>query len=87
MKLGAKLVTDVSDILDEDSEAVLSLDFNDREDKRATISINGNEFTLDTENTNYERDISRLLEEGTNFLRIYPESEFNIDLLKITLEQ
>lgn len=79
--------SEYSDILDEDSEAVLSLDFNDREDKRATISINGNEFTLDTENTNYERDISRLLEEGTNFLRIYPESEFNIDLLKITLEQ
>ena len=75
------------DIMDEDREAILFLDFNDREDKRATVSINGNEFTLDTDDVDYERDISRLIDEGTNFIRIYPEVEFNIDLLKITLEE
>jgi hypothetical protein len=73
-------------ILDDDVNAVLYLDFNDRESKKATISMNGNEFTLDTTNVDYERDISRLIEEGTNFIRIYPENEFNVDLLRIRLE-
>ena len=75
-----------NNILDENLDAVFYLDFNDRETKRATISVNGNEFTIDTSNVDYERDISGLLEEGTNFIRIYPEVEFNIDLLRIKLE-
>ena len=75
-----------NNILDENLDVVFYLDFNDRETKRATISVNGNEFTIDTSNVDYERDISGLLEEGTNFIRIYPEVEFNIDLLRIKLE-
>lgn len=74
------------DILSYDKKAILYMEFNDDEEKRATISINGKEFSLDTSDINYERDISRLLKEDNNFIKITPLKEFNIDLLKITLE-
>ena len=74
------------DILSYDKKAILYMEFNDDEEKRATISINGKEFSLDTSDLDYERDISRLLKEDNNFIKITPLKEFNIDLLKITLE-
>ncbi|MBS3143322.1 hypothetical protein J4446_00375 [Candidatus Woesearchaeota archaeon] len=74
------------DILSEDREAILLMEFNDDNKKEATISVNGKEFSLDTEDIDYERDISRLVKEGNNFIKIIPLKEFNIDLLKITLE-
>ena len=73
-------------ILSEDKEAILLMEFNDDNKKKATISINGKEFSLDTSDIDYERDISRLLKEDNNFIKITPLNEFNIDLLKITLE-
>ena len=74
------------DILSEDREAILLMDFNDNDNKRATVSINGKEFSLDTDDIDYERDISRLVKEGNNFIKITPLEKFSIDLLKITLE-
>jgi len=74
------------EILSEYKEAILLMEFNDDEKKIATVSINGKEFSLDTDDIDYERDISRLIEEGNNFIKITPLKEFNIDLLKITLE-
>ena len=74
------------DILSENKEAILLMEFNDNDDKEATVSINGKEFSIDTEDIDYERDISRLVKEGNNFIKITPLNEFNMDLLKITLE-
>ena len=74
------------DILSEDKEAILYMEFNDDEKKKATISVNGREFSLDTNDIDYERDISRLVKEDNNFIKITPLNEFNIDLMKITLE-
>jgi len=73
-------------ILSEDKEAVLSFEFNDDSRKKATISVNGKEFSLDTNDIGYERDISRFVKEGNNFIKITPLNEFNIDLLSITLK-
>ncbi len=77
---------DFDSILSEDRRAKLFMEFNDDERKKATISINGKEFSLDTNDIDYERDISRLIKEGNNFIKITPLEEFNIDLLRITLE-
>lgn len=74
------------DILSEDKEAILYMEFNNDKDKKATISINGKEFSIDTDDIDYERDISRLVREDNNFIKITPLKEFNIDILKITLE-
>lgn len=73
-------------ILSEDNKAMLLFEFNDDERKTATININGKEFSLDTNDIDYERDISRWVKDGNNFIRITPLEEFNIDLLRITLE-
>ena len=74
------------DVLSDDKEAILYIEFNDDEMKKATISVNGNEFSLDTDEIDYEVDISRLLKENNNFIKIIPLKGFNIDLLRITLE-
>src|SRR3989344_2694284 len=74
------------DVLSDDKEAILYMEFNDDEMKKATISVNGNEFSLDTDEIDYEVDISRLLKENNNFIKIIPLKGFNIDLLRITLE-
>ena len=73
-------------ILSEDNKAMLLFEFNDDERKTATININGKEFSLDTNDIDYERDISRWIKDGNNFIKITPLEEFNIDLLRITLE-
>ena len=73
-------------ILSEDKEAILFLEFNNDERKTADISINGKEFSIDTNDIDYERDISRLVREDNNFIRITPLTEFNIDLMRITLK-
>ena len=74
------------DILSEDKELRLSIEFNNDESKKATLSVNGKEFSLDTTDIDYERDISRLIKEGNNFVKITPSNEFSIDLLKLTLK-
>lgn len=74
------------EMLDEDLDAVLYMDFNDDEDKKATISVNGNEFSLDTDDIDYERFVTNYIKEGNNFIKIIPINEFNIDELRIELK-
>jgi hypothetical protein len=78
--------SEFDDILSDDKEAILYMEFNDDDRKKATISVNGKEFSLDTSDIDYERDISRLVKEGNNFIKITPLEEFNVDLLRINLE-
>lgn len=75
----------IDDILDSAKEVKLTMDFKDDKQKRAVISINGNEFSLDTEELEYERFITSYIKEGNNFIRINPENEFTIDLLEIKI--
>ena len=78
--------TQLTNILDNDREVVLEFDFNDEKKKRATINVNGNEFTLETEDLEYSRFITSLVKEGTNLIRINPDNEFIVDLLEIRIE-
>jgi len=73
-------------ILSDDRRAMLFLEFNDDERKKAVISMNGNEFSIDANDIDYERDVSRYVKKGNNFIRITPLDELNIDLLRITLK-
>ena len=75
----------MNDILDSAKEVKLNMNFKDDKRKRATINVNGNEFTLDTEDIDYERFITSLIKEGNNFIRINPENEFTVDLLEIKI--
>ena len=75
------------EILDKDLEVVLYMDFNDDESKKATLSVNGNEFSLDTDDIDYERFITSYIKQGNNFIKIIPINEFNIDELRIEIEE
>ena len=74
------------DILSEDLDVVLFMEFNDDDEKIATINVNGNEFSLDTEEIDYERIITNFVDEGNNFIKITPDNEFNIDEIVIELK-
>ncbi|MBU2633783.1 MAG: hypothetical protein KJ674_00905 [Nanoarchaeota archaeon] len=74
------------DVLAEDKDVRLFLEFNDDEIKKATLSVNGNEFSLDTDDIDYEYDISNYVKEGNNFFKIIPINEFNVDELSIELK-
>jgi len=73
-------------ILD-DSEVMLKMSFSSTDDvKKATININGNEFTMETDENNFERPVTSLVDEGNNFIKITPESEFDLEFLEIIIE-
>lgn len=73
-------------ILD-DNEVMLKMSFSSMDDvKRATINVNGKEFTLDTEEFDFERPITSLIKEGNNFIKITPETEFDLEFLEIIIE-
>lgn len=74
------------DILAEDLDVVLFMEFNEDDLKKATISVNGNEFSLNTEETDFERIITNFVDEGNNFIKITPDVEFNIDEMVIELK-
>ncbi len=64
----------------------LELFFSNRDSKNARMDINNNEIALDTSETSFSRDVSDLVIEGTNFLRLMPTNTFTITGLKITLQ-
>ncbi len=55
------------------------------EDERssATIIINDERITLDTDRNIYSRDISNLIKKGENFIKIIPRNKFEIRSLEI----
>ena len=74
-------------ILD-DREVMLKMSFSSTDDiKKATINVNGNEFTMETDENDFERPITSLVDEGNNFIKITPESEFDLEFLEIIIEE
>jgi hypothetical protein len=67
-------------------DAVLKMEFSGDLERKATITVNGNEISLDTDEISYEKDITRFIKEGNNYIRITPKREFIIDSLDITFE-
>ena len=65
----------------------LSIRFvDDKERKTATLEINSQKTRLDTRAANYSKNIDSFLVEGSNFIRIVPETTLNIIELKVLLD-
>ena len=75
----------MDDITASAKEVKVIMNFKDDKNKRATINVNGNEFSLETTDLEYERFITSLIREGNNFIRILPGNEFTVDLLEIKI--
>ena len=67
--------------------STLSVQFiDDKERKTATIEVNNQKTRLDTRARNYSKNMDSFLLEGTNFLRIVPDTTLNIVELKLVLD-
>lgn len=74
------------ELMAEKEDVVLYIEMSGDDERKATILINGYEFDIDTDEISYERDITRFVEEGNNYIRIIPQREFIIDSLEIVFE-
>lgn len=74
------------DVLIEKKDAILKIGFIGNDLKRCTISINNNEFSLETSAESYSKSISNYIKEGNNIIKIIPDNEFEITDLEIKLE-
>ena len=54
--------------------------------KKAEIWVNDFIIYIDTDSNSFSDNISELVEEGENFIRILPDNEFVIRSLRVTLE-
>ena len=54
--------------------------------KIAEIWVNDFIIYIDTDSSSFSEDISELVEEGENFIRVLPSNEFLIRSLRVTLE-
>src|SRR3989344_2076411 len=60
-------------------EAELSLLFGDEGNKNARLDVNGDVIRINTEELDFTKDISGLVKQGNNFIKIIPTNEFVID--------
>lgn len=54
--------------------------------KKADIVVNDKQFSLDTSENSFSKDISDYINEGDNFVKIVPKNTFTISSLEIRLE-
>lgn len=54
--------------------------------KKAEIIINNKQFSIDTNDNEYSKDISEFINEGDNFIKIVPKNTFTIDLLEVKVQ-
>jgi len=68
------------------TEAKLKLIFGSDGEKSARFEINGESVRMKTDDNDFIRDISGLVKEGNNVIKIIPDDDFVIDLMEIVLE-
>jgi len=76
------------EIKSDDIEAYVQFKFpNDKDLKKATVTINEYQISFNTEDDNYKRKISSYLSRGTNYIKIIPKLDFEISSLKVYLTE
>jgi hypothetical protein len=54
--------------------------------KKAKVSLNGQDFFIDTRKGNLTYDVTPYLNQGTNFIKLIPTNTFNVVGMKVYLE-
>ncbi len=79
--------TTYDQISDDEKKIVLKMNFvSEKEFKEAEISINGRLTRLDQKEKEYRKDITSMIQQGTNFIQITPKSRLEIVELVIKSE-
>jgi len=77
----------IDDLKDGASQAKLKFYFDDNVAlKKAKISVDSQEFFIDTRASDFTYDITPCLTQGTNFIKIIPLNSFNIIGMKVYIE-
>ncbi len=78
---------DFEDIVDGD-DVNLILRFDNTDDrKRADVRVNDETLFVDVNTGLYEKEVTKFIREGENFVKIFPRNEFNLVQLEIRLER
>jgi len=72
-----------SALTSEAKKLMIRFEFKSEGRKKAAISIQGNEFSIDTYSGSYEKDITSMIDNGANYIKIIPKSDFEISNFKI----
>jgi hypothetical protein len=77
--------TDLYDnIKSEEEEVFLKFTFGDEtSEKVSKVLVNEHEFSFNTENGEYEKEITSMIDNGANTVTLQPETSFEIDNIKV----
>ncbi|MDD4878348.1 MAG: hypothetical protein PHO02_04920 [Candidatus Nanoarchaeia archaeon] len=64
----------------------LKFKFRDSGRKKASVSVQESEFSFDTSASEYSKDISAMVDNGANYVKIVPREDFEIVNMKAVLE-
>ena len=67
-------------------KTVLKITFPTETNNKVTVFLNDKQFTVDTTNREYKRDISELVKLGTNTMRVEPQETLEITKLQVLTE-
>ncbi len=67
------------------NEFELYIKFDSTGEKRGDIYLNGHTIEIDTSSSIFREDITDYIIEGTNYLEIRPDNDFEIDRLKVSI--
>jgi len=71
-----------------DKHLILELKFeNDEDKKEATITVNKKQFSINTRQDSYSRDISEYINRGSNYIKIIPKIGFEVNSLYVYIEE
>lgn len=72
---------------EKEGDYILEMSFLESDEvKRGTITINGDNIYLDSYKNSYSKDVTNLIDEGENYIKISAKNEFFIDMLEIVQE-
>ena len=74
-------------ITDDSKKLFLKFKFRDSGRKKAMVSVQDNEFSFDTSASEYSKDISNMVDNGANYIKIVPSADFEIVNMKAVLEE
>jgi hypothetical protein len=69
-----------------DTNLYLKMKLKEGDRKRAKLYVQGDQFTMDTTSSIYSKDITNMVDNGANVLKIVPDNNFEIFNLKIVGE-
>ena len=77
---------DYNAIKDGSRKLFLKLKFRDSGRKKALVSVQDSEFSFDTSASEYSKDISAMVDNGANYVKIVPKEDFEIVNMKVMLQ-